>query len=95
MKVVEENSDKIVKALRPNDSSSCAVKKDLANEINNTFLSPMSIFAPLSLDLHRRSCTESVLTDTVLIVSSDVVFEKLSKLNPKKLLALMIYLRGY
>ena len=95
MKVVEENSDKIVKALRPNDSSSCAVKKDLANEINNTFLSPMSIFAPLSLDLHRRSCTESVLTDTVLIVSSDVVFEKLSKLNPKKLLALMIYPRGY
>ena len=84
MKVVEENSDKIVKALRPNDSSSCAVKKVLANEINNTFLSPMSIFAPLSLDLHRRSCTESVLTDTVLTVSSDVVFEKLSKLNPKK-----------
>ena len=84
MKVVEENSDKIVKALRPNDSSSCAVKKVLANEINNTFLSPMSIFAPLSLDLHRRSCTESVLTDTVLTVSSDVVFEKLSKLNCKK-----------
>ncbi|CAB4015745.1 sulfotransferase domain-containing [Paramuricea clavata] len=84
MKVVEENSDKIVKALRPNDSSSSAVKKDLANEINNTFLSPMSIFAPLSLDLHRRSCTESVLTDTVLTVSADVVFEKLSKLNPKK-----------
>ena len=84
MKVVEENSDKIVKALRPNDSSSCAVKKVLANEINNTFLSPMSIFAPLSLDPHRRSCTESVLTDTVFTVSSDVVFEKLSKLNPKK-----------
>jgi hypothetical protein len=91
MKVVEENSDKIVKALRPNNSSSCAVKKVLANEINNTFLSPMSIFARLSLDLHRlsldlprRSCTESVLTDIVLTVSSDVVFEKLSKLNPKK-----------
>ena len=52
--------------------------------INNTFLSPMSKFSPLSLDLNRRSCTESVLTDTVLTVSSDVVFEKLSKLNPKK-----------
>ncbi|CAB4012357.1 Hypothetical predicted protein, partial [Paramuricea clavata] len=64
--------------------SSSAVKKDLANEINNTFLSPMSIFAPLSLDLHRRCCTESVLTDTVLTVSADVAFEKLSKLNPKK-----------
>ena len=47
MEVNDKNTDKIVKALRPDEKLSSTTKEALANEIKNyTFLSPMSIFEP-------------------------------------------------
>ena len=79
MEVTEKNTDKIMKALRPNEKLSSTTKKALANEINYTFLSPMSTFEPLRLDYYRRP-----VSDNVCIVTPAEIFEKLIKLNPKK-----------
>ena len=79
MEVIDKNTDKIVKALRPNEKLSSTTKKALANEINNTFLSPMSTFEPLRLDHYHRP-----VSDNVCIVTPAEIFEKLIKLNPKK-----------
>ena len=46
MEVTDKNTNKTVKALRPNEKLSSATKKAQANKIN-TFLSPMSTFEPL------------------------------------------------
>ena len=68
-----------MKALRPNEKLSRATKKAPANEINNTFLSPMSTFEPLRLDYYHRP-----VSDNVCIVKPAEIFEKIIKLNPKK-----------
>ena len=72
--VTDKNTDKIVKALRPNEKLSSTTKKALANEINNTFLSPMSTFEPLHLDHYHRP-----VSDNVCIVTPAETFEKLIK----------------
>ena len=79
MEVTDKNTDKIVKALRLNEELSSTTKKALANEINNTFLSPMSTFEPLCLDYYHRP-----VSDNVCIGTPAEIFEKLIKLNPKK-----------
>ena len=45
MNVVGGISDEMVKALRPGDDPSNLDKRDLANEINNAFLAPVSRYA--------------------------------------------------
>ena len=79
MEVTDKNIDEIVKALRPNGKLSCATKKALANEINNTFLSPMSTFEPLLLDYYHRP-----VSGNVCVVTRAEIFGKLVKLNPRK-----------
>ena len=75
MEVSGKNADKIVKALRPNEKLSSTTKKDLANEINYTFLSPMSTFEPLRLDYYHRP-----VGDNVCILTPAEIFEN----QPKK-----------
>ena len=48
-----------------------------------TLLSPMSGFVPLPSDF-LCSLNESMTTEAVLTVTTESVFEKLSKLNPNK-----------
>ena len=79
MEVTDENIDKIVKALRPNGKLSSTTKKALANEINNTFLAPMSTFEPLRLEYYHRP-----VSDNVCVVTPAEIFGKLIKLNPGK-----------
>jgi hypothetical protein len=83
MNVIGGTSDEIVKALRPGDDPSNSDKRDLANEINNAFLAPMSRYAPLSSEPRQHSI-QSAQSDTVITVTSNAVFQKLLKLNPKK-----------
>ena len=85
MNVLDDNSEQIVKSLKPNESCNQAVKKDLANEINKTFITPMLKFEPLSMDretllsgMHNRS------VPPVSMVTSTDVFRMLSKCNPRK-----------
>ncbi|XP_028512507.1 uncharacterized protein LOC110231214 [Exaiptasia diaphana] len=55
----------------------------LANAINNSFLSPMSVFTPLDTPVLNTS-TNSHLEDSPRPVSELSVIEKLSSLNPNK-----------
>ena len=82
MNVIGGTSDEVVKALRPGDDPSNSNKRDLANEINNAFLAPMSRYAPLSSEPRQHSI-QSAQSDTVITVTSNAVFQKLLKLNPK------------
>lgn len=92
MKVVDKIADKIVKDLRPNERLSSTTKKGLANEINHTFLSRMSIFEPLLLNYFHRP----VVSDDALTLTPADVFEKLINLIiQKKYTALMAYRLGY
>ncbi len=45
---VSRNRDEILKALRPSELHTESDKLDLANEINDTFLSPLTKFTTLS-----------------------------------------------
>ena len=65
------------------DGASGATTKDLANMLNETFLSPISGFVLLPSDF-LCSFNESMTTDAVLTVTTESVFEKLSKLNLNK-----------
>ena len=82
MNVIGGTSDEIVKALRPGDDLSSSDKIDLANEINNTFLAPMSRYAPLS-SVPRQHPIQPAQSDTVITVTPNAVFQNLLKLNPK------------
>ena len=83
MNAIGVDSDEIVKALKPGDNLSSTDKRDLANEINYAFLAPMSRYAPLSSET-RQHVTETAQSHIVITVTSNVVFQKLVKLNPKK-----------
>ena len=83
MNVIGGTSDEIVKALRPRYDPSSSDKRDLANEINNAFLAPMSKYAPPSSEPRQHSI-QSAQNDTVITVTSNAVFQKLLELNPKK-----------
>ena len=61
----------------PNHSSPNLV--DIANTINQAFLSPMSIFAPL-----RSSDSIQLVSGSTFEVSEQSVFKKLCGLNPPK-----------
>ena len=52
---------------------------DIANVINNTFLTPMSDFSPLSPNVRFNSDNETAFT-----VTEQSVFQKLLALNPTK-----------
>jgi hypothetical protein len=78
MNVIGGTSDEIVKALRPGDDPSSSDKIDLANEINNTFLAPMSRYAPLSL-VPRQHPIQPAQSDTVITVTPNAVFQNLLK----------------
>ena len=52
-KSVCKNKEEILRALRPNNYFSENVKVETANEINNSFLSPMRNFAPLTPDHYQ------------------------------------------
>ena len=58
-------------------------EKELANIINASFLAPMSDFKPLPADYLSDLVANPPLVPA-LEVSTDAVFEKLSKLNPAK-----------
>ena len=79
MEVADKNTDRIMKAVRPDEKLSSTTKKALANEINRAFLSPMSTFEPLRSDYYYRPGS-----DNVCIVTPAKIFEKLKNLNPKK-----------
>ena len=83
MNVIGGTSDEIVKALRTGDDLYSSDKIDLANEINNTFLAPMSRYAPLS-SAPRQHPIQPAQSDTVITVTPNAVFQNLLKLNPKK-----------
>ena len=93
MNVIGGTSDEIVKALRPGDYPSSSDKRDLANEINNAFLAPMSRYAPLSSEPRQHSI-QSAQSDTVITVTSNAVFQSFSNLIPKKLMVRIVYRRG-
>ena len=80
MEVTDKKAAQIVKALRPNEKLSSTTRKALANEINNTFLSPMSTFEPLRLDYYHWP----VSCDSMCIVTPAEIFKKLIKINPRK-----------
>ena len=63
----------------------CCIRlnRPLANEINTAFLAPMSRYAPLSSEPRQHSI-QSAQSDTVITATSNAVFQKLLKLNPKK-----------
>ena len=60
------------------DGASGATTKDLANMLNETFLSPISGFVLLPSDF-LCSFNESMTTDAVLTVTTESVFEKVSR----------------
>jgi hypothetical protein len=53
MQSAGRNSDEILKELRPSDHHTESEKFDLANEINDSFLSPLAEFKTLSPDCYR------------------------------------------
>ena len=62
-----------------NSESSCA--SDLSNLINNTFLSPMQDFTPLSADSFQLSQDSS---SPPFVVTEHSVYLKMTSLNPRK-----------
>ena len=68
-----------MKALRPNKNLSNATKETPANEINSTFVSPMSTFESFRLDYYNRPVCANVCT-----VTPTETFGKLLKLNLNK-----------
>jgi hypothetical protein len=77
------NSEEILKALRPSEHHSKTEKIAVANEINDAFLSPMAEFVPLAPEFFQNLVSNSQNEPTITITAGDV-FEKLSKLNPRK-----------
>jgi hypothetical protein len=84
MQSAGRNSDEILKALRPSDHHTEFEKFDLANEINDTFLSPLAEFTTLSPDCYRDLFSVITSNEPTITVTTGDVFEKLSTLNPKK-----------
>ena len=81
---VSRNRDEILKALRPSELHTESDKLDLANEINDTFLSPLTEFTTLSPDYYRDLFSAITNEESTITVTTGDVFEKLSMLNPKK-----------
>ena len=71
MEVADKNTDRIVKALRPDEKLSSTTKKALANEINKAFLSLMSTFEPLRLDYYYRPVCDNVCIVTPAKISNN------------------------
>ena len=70
---MSRNKDEILKALRPSDLHVESDKSDLANEINDTLLSPLAEFTTPNPDYHRD--LYSVITNkesTVTVTENDV-----------------------
>ena len=59
------------------------VKVETANEINNSFLSPMRNFTPLTSD-HYQDMLPSNPNNLSFTVTNEDVFKKLSTLNSRK-----------
>ena len=74
------NSDEILKALRPDEHLTGTDKVDIANKINNSFLSPMAEFTPLNPE-HYQDLLLAASNDSTVIIAAG---KKLSTLNPKK-----------
>ena len=81
MELGGRNNTGIINSLRFIASSTEVSTKDLANDINDAFLSPMRHFVPLSSNASHRIDRNSEVSFTV---TRDSVFQKLFKLNPKK-----------
>ena len=81
---MSRNRDEILKALRPSELHTESDKLELANEINDTFLSPLTEFTTLSPDYYRDLFSAITNEESTITVTTGDVFEKLSMLNPKK-----------
>ncbi|XP_028416439.1 uncharacterized protein LOC114540505 [Dendronephthya gigantea] len=77
------NNEEILKALRPDEHLTETDKVDIANEINDSFLSPMAEFTPLTPENYQDLLFGAANDSTVTIAAGDV-FKKLSTLNPRK-----------
>ncbi|CAB4041189.1 Hypothetical predicted protein, partial [Paramuricea clavata] len=84
MKSVGRNSDEILKALRPGDHHAESKTFDLANEINDTFWSPLAEFTTLTSDRYRDLFSVITNEEPTITVTTGDVFEQISTLNPKK-----------
>jgi hypothetical protein len=84
MQSAGRNSDEILKELRPSDHHTESEKFDLANEINDSFLSPLAEFITLSPDCYRDLFPVITNEEPTITVTTGDVFEKLFTLNPKK-----------
>ena len=82
-KSVYKNNEEILRALRPDNYFSKTVKVEIANEINNSFLSPMRTFTPLTPD-HYQDMVPNNPNNLTLTVTNEDVFKKLSTLNSRK-----------
>ena len=82
-KSVYKNNEEILRALRPDNYFSKTVKVEIANEINNSFLSPMRTFTPLTPD-HYQDMVPNNPNNLTLTVTNEDVFNKLSTLNSRK-----------
>ena len=71
-------------AFGPNDQHTEFVKIEQANQIDNTFLAPLSQFTPFSPDCYRELLPSITNEDPIITITSGDVFVKLSVLNPEK-----------
>lgn len=77
-----ENGEQIFKALRQGEEFTGTSKVEVANQINDSFLSPMAGFTPLTPGYYvSLPNAKNVLP---IKVSPEEVFKKLTKLNSKK-----------
>ena len=81
MELGGSNNTWIINSLKFIASSPEMSTKDLANDINNAFLSPMRHFVPHPSNTSHRIARNSEASFTV---TRDSVFQKVFKLNPKK-----------
>ena len=86
MKLPNGTSHDCLSLLKNIEESSGGTTVDLANKINNAFLSPMRSFAPLTRDLTTNLMTNfnENQPNEILSVSMEEVRIKLENLNPPK-----------
>lgn len=80
MSPAHSSRDEVYRSLENLDEASTT--SELANIINEAFLSPMSSFTPLPEDILNR--TNTIGAEPVFTVTTQSVLMKLSKLNPSK-----------
>ena len=93
MKPVFCSKDEVYRSLQSIDEAANLNNSQLANIINEAFLSSMSDFSPLPNDFSLSTNIDS--NEAVFLLTKHDVLTKLIKLNPTKAMVQTVFLHGY